>query len=263
MTASHDLQRNRILGALPLEQRTRLAEHLELVPIETGRVLHESGEIIRHVYFPIDAVVSLLYVMEDGASAEVAVIGREGVVGVGAFMGGETSSSRALVHSGGHAWRLATRHLLDEFHRHEALHMVLLRYTQSLLIQTAQTAACNRHHTVDQQLCRLLLLADDRLPSSHLVLTQERIASMLGVRREGVTEAAGKLQKRGVIKYRRGHITILDRPALEKHCCECYSVVRQQCDRLVGDEQVRPDAMHVPALRLPAGQGEGGWARTP
>lgn len=261
MSASHQPEHNRLLRALSTEQRERLFPRLELVPLAPGYVLHECGEVVRHAYFPVDAIVSLLYVMEDGASAEISVVGREGVVGIAAFMGGETSSTRAMVHSGGYAYRLAVRHLLDEFHRHGSFHALLLRYTQALLTQAAQTAACNRHHTVDQQLCRLLLLADDRLPSRHLVLTQERIASMLGVRREGVTEAAGKLQKRGVIKYRRGHITILDRAALERLCCECYSVVRHECDRLIGEDR------HAPApLPMPQPQGAAvasGWLGGP
>ena len=232
MSASHEPQQNRLLATLHNDQLERVAPHLELHPLPSGKVLHECGEVVRHVWFPVDAIVSLLYVMEDGSSAEIAVIGREGMVGTAAFMGGETASSRAVVQSGGHAFRLPVRHLLDEFHRHGTLHDVLLRYTHTLLTQAAQTAACNRHHTVDQQLCRLLLLAADRLPSSHIVMTQERIASMLGVRREGVTEAAGKLQKRGVIKYRRGHITILDRPGLEAAACECYEVMRRASERL-------------------------------
>ena len=259
MSATHEPEHNRLLRALTKEQRDRLYPHLEPVTLPLGRVLHDAGDVIRHVYFPVDAIVSLQYVMEDGGSAEIAVVGREGVVGIAAFMGGETSSSRAVVQSAGQAYRLATRRLLDEFHRFARLHDVLLRYTQSLLTQAAQTAACNRHHTVDQQLCRLLLMSDDRLPSSHLVMTQERIASLLGVRREGITEAAGKLQKRGIIKYRRGHITILDRPALEKLCCECYSVVRTECDRLTGEDLPADNPMVLPAHR-PAPQPAFGWA---
>lgn len=249
MSATHEPEQNRLLRALASEQRDRLYPHLELVALPLGRVLHDAGDLIRHVYFPVDAIVSLQYVMEDGCSAEIAVVGREGIVGIAAFMGGETSSSRAVVQSAGWAFRLATRRILDEFHRYGRLHDVLLRYTQSLLTQAAQTAACNRHHTVDQQLCRLLLMSDDRLPSSHLAMTQERIASLLGVRREGITEAAGKLQKRGIIKYRRGHITILDRPALEKLCCECYSVVRQECDRLTGEDLPADNPMVLPSRR--------------
>ena len=263
MPASHQPEQNRLLRVLSEEQRQRVYPHLELVPLPPGRVLHECGEVIRHAWFPVDAIVSLVYVMEDGSSAEISVIGHEGVVGTAAFMGGETSSSRAVVQSGGHAFRLPVRHLLEEFHRHGTMHDVLLRYTHTLLTQAAQTAACNRHHTVDQQLCRLLLLSDDRLPSSHIVMTQERIASMLGVRREGVTEAAGKLQKRGVIKYRRGHITILDRPALERLCCECYSVVRLECDRLIGDEARTParPSMPLPMPRAPEPRPSSDWAR--
>ena len=200
-----------------------------------GHVLYESGSELRHVYFPTTSIVSLLYVMEDGASAEIAVVGNEGMVGVALFMGGETTPSRALVQSAGHAYRLRGQLLKDEFHRATELQHLLLRYTQALLTQMAQTAVCNRHHTVDQQLCRWLLLSLDRLPSNSLDMTQELIANMLGVRREGVTEAAGHLQSAGLINYSRGHITVLDRPRLEARCCECYGVVKTEFDRLLPD----------------------------
>ncbi|WP_134597143.1 Crp/Fnr family transcriptional regulator, partial [Pseudomonas aeruginosa] len=188
---------------------------------------------LRHVYFPTDAIVSLLYVMEDGASAEISVVGNEGLIGVAVFMGGESTPSRAIVQSAGHAYRLPGQKLKDEFNRHGEMLQLMLRYTQALITQMAQTAVCNRHHSIDQQLCRWLLLSLDRLPSNQLSMTQELIANMLGVRREGVTEAAGKLQKLGVIKYSRGHITVLDRPQLEALCCECYAVVKRETDRLL------------------------------
>jgi len=197
-----------------------------------GKVLYESGDALKHVYFPVDCIVSLLYVLESGASAEISVVGNEGLIGVALFMGGETTPNRALVQSAGHAYRLEGQRLKDEFHRNGGLQLLLLRYTQTLITQMAQTAVCNRHHSVDQQLCRWLLLSLDRLSSSELVMTQELIANMLGVRREGVTEAAGKLQKLGVIRYSRGRITVLDWPQLEQLCCECYSVVKTESDRI-------------------------------
>ena len=228
----HEPRENHILDSLPAEERERLFPHLTLVEMPLGMVLYESGEALRHIYFPTDSIVSLLYVMKDGASAEIAVVGNEGAIGVSLFMGGETTPSRAIVQSAGFAYRLTGRRLKDEFERHGQLLHVLLRYTQSLITQMAQTAVCNRHHTVDQQLCRWLLLSLDRLPSNRLDMTQELIANMLGVRREGVTGAAGKLQTLGVIRYSRGHITVLDRPKLEKLSCECYAVVKKETDRL-------------------------------
>jgi len=225
--------KNQILEVLPPSERERLLPHLELVPMPLGSVLYESGDTLRHIYFPTDCIVSLLYVLENGASAEIAVVGREGAIGVALFMGGETTPSRAIVQSGGFAYRLTGKLLKEEFNRHGELLHVLLRYTQSLITQMAQTAVCNRHHSVDQQLCRWLLLSLDRLPTNQLRMTQELIANMLGVRREGVTEAAGKLQKHGVIRYRRGHITVLDREKLERLSCECYAVVKRETDRLL------------------------------
>jgi len=235
MSQQHDPGQNHLLRALPAAESERLFPHLELVPMALGDVLYESGTTMRHVYFPTTSIVSLLYVMEDGASAEIAVVGNEGMVGVALFMGGETTPSRALVQSAGFAYRLKGQVLKEEFHRATALQHLLLRYTQALLTQMAQTAVCNRHHSVDQQLCRWLLLSLDRLPSNKLSMTQELIANMLGVRREGVTEAAGKLQADGLIRYSRGHITVLDRPRLERQCCECYQVVKREFDRLLPD----------------------------
>jgi CRP-like cAMP-binding protein len=226
-------QQNHILDALPQPERERLFPHLKLVTLPLGKVLYESGDTLRHIYFPIDSIVSLLYVLKNGESAEIAVVGNDGAIGVALFMGGETTTNRAIVQSAGSAYQLTGARLKEEFQRHgETLH-ILLRYTQALLTQMAQTAVCNRHHTVDQQLCRWLLLSLDRLSASELVMTQELIAGMLGVRREGVTEAAGKLQKLGVIKYSRGHINVLDRPRLEQLSCECYAVVKKETDRLL------------------------------
>ena len=207
--------------------------HLEYIELPLGAVLYESGDVLRYVYFPGDCIVSLLYVLADGSSAEIAVVGNEGLIGIALFMGGETTPNRAIVQSAGHAYRLLGQRLKDEFHRNDALHDLLLRYTQALITQMAQTAVCNRHHSVDQQLCRWLLMSIDRLSSNRLNMTQELIANMLGVRREGVTDAAGKLQRLGVIHYQRGHIEVLDRPKLESLCCECYAVVKKETDRLM------------------------------
>jgi CRP-like cAMP-binding protein len=229
---SHPTQ-NLLLAALSPPERERLFPHLQRVQMPLGKVLYESGDVLRHVYFPTDSIISLLYVMADGASAEISVVGNEGLIGVALFMGGETTPSRAIVQSAGHAYRLVGQRLKEEFHRNGAMQLLLLRYTQALLTQMAQTAVCNRHHSVDQQLCRWLLLSLDRLPSNQLTMTQELIANMLGVRREGVTEAAGKLQKLDIIRYARGRITVLDRPRLEERCCECYAVVKKETDRLL------------------------------
>jgi len=232
---SNDPLQNHLLRALPALEAERLLPHLEFVPMPLGNVLYESGSQLRYVYFPTTSIISLLYVMEDGASAEIAVVGNEGMVGVALFMGGETTPSRAVVQSAGHAYRLKGQILKEEFRRAAGLQHLLLRYTQALLTQMAQTAVCNRHHSVDQQLCRWLLLSLDRLPTNKLTMTQELIANMLGVRREGVTEAAGKLQAAGLINYSRGHITVLDRPRLEVQACECYQVVKKEFDRLLPD----------------------------
>ncbi|BAN46466.1 Crp/Fnr family transcriptional regulator [Metapseudomonas resinovorans] len=233
-------RQNHLLAALSEDVQQRLFCDLEQVPLPLGKVLYESGHTMRHVYFPTDSIISLIYVMESGASAEISVVGNEGLVGIALFMGGESTPSRAVVQSGGHAFRLPGQLLKNEFNRHGELLVLMLRYTQALITQMAQTAVCNRHHSIDQQLCRWLLLSLDRLPSNQLVMTQELIANMLGVRREGVTEAAGKLQKLGVIEYSRGHITVLDRQRLEQLSCECYAVVRRETDRLLPYVPARP-----------------------
>lgn len=233
MLKTRDFQQNSLLGMLPEEELNRLMPNLEKVPLTLGQSLCESGQQMSHVYFPTDSIVSLLCVMENGASTEIAVVGYEGVVGVSLFMGGETTPSRAIVQSAGHAYRLKGQLLKNEFYRAGSMQKSLLRYTQALITQMAQTAVCNRHHSVDQQLCRWLLLSLDRLPGDKLVMTQELIANMLGVRREGVTESAGKLQKAGLISYSRGHITVLDRPGLEARVCECYGVVKDEYERLL------------------------------
>jgi CRP-like cAMP-binding protein len=224
---------NHLLAALAQPEQERLFPHLEVTSLRLGEVLYESGSRLSHVYFPTDSIVSLLYVMEDGASAEIAVVGNEGLVGIALFMGGQTTPSRAVVQSAGTAYRLAGATMQREFERAGALQNVLLRYTQALLTQMAQTAVCNRHHSIDQQLCRWLLLSLDRLPSNELSMTQDLIANMLGVRREGVTEAAGNLQSAGLIRYSRGRITVLDRGKLEQRVCECYGVVKREFDRLL------------------------------
>ena len=224
---------NRLLAALPDAEWARWLPQLEPVEMPLGKVLYESGSKLTHVYFPTTSIVSLLYVMEDGASAEIAVVGHEGIVGISLFMGGETTPSRAVVQSAGLAFRLKANVMMQEFNRAGPVLHLLLRYTQALITQMAQTAVCNRHHSLDQQLCRWLLLSLDRLHSNEIVMTQELIANMLGVRREGVTEAAGNLQQAGLIRYRRGHITVLDRARLEQRTCECYAVVKREYDRLL------------------------------
>lgn len=224
---------NLLIAALPRATRERLIPDLEPVSFPLGKVLYESGAPEHYVYFPTDCIVSLLYLMSNGASAEISVVGKEGIVGVAVFMGGESTTSRAIVQSAGNAFRLPKQHLKNEFNRHSDFMNLMLRYTQALITQMAQTAVCNRHHSIDQQLCRWLLLSLDRLPGDELTMTQELIANMLGVRREGVTEAAGKLDRLGVIQYKRGHIRVLDRQELERLSCECYGVVRKECDRLL------------------------------
>ena len=223
---------NQLLAALPHVVQQRLFPHLEPVALPLGTVLYESGNRLRYVYFPIDAIVSLLYVMKNGASAEISVVGNEGMVGIAAFMGGDSTPSRAIVQSAGSGYRLTSSRFKEEFTDDADTRLLMLRYIQALITQMAQTAVCNRHHSVDQQLCRWLLLSLDRLPDNCLTMTQELIANMLGVRREGVTIAAGKLQQLGVIEYHRGHITVLDRAKLELLSCECYAVVKQETDRL-------------------------------
>jgi CRP-like cAMP-binding protein len=226
-------QKNHLLAALPTDVLSRLLPKLELVPLPLGKVLYESGDSLSHVYFPTDSIVSLLYVMENGASAEISVVGNEGLIGVAIFMGGESTTSRAIVQSAGYAYRLPSRQFKDEVNRHSEMLHLMLRYTQALITQMAQTAVCNRHHSIDQQLCRWLLLSLDRLPTNDLIMTQELIANMLGVRREGVTEAAGKLHKSGVIEYSRGRIKVISRHKLEQMSCECYAVVKKETDRLL------------------------------
>ena len=226
-------EQNQLLAALPELVRQRLFTHLESVQMPLGEVLYESGTQLRYVYFPTTSIVSLLYVMEDGASAEIAVVGKEGLLGIALFMGGETTPSRAIVQNAGHGFRLKARLLKSEFNRAGPVMHLLLLYTQALITQMAQTAVCNRLHSLDQQLCRWLLLSLDRLPSNEVTMTQELIANMLGVRREGVTEAAGRLQDDGLVHYSRGRITVLDRPGLEARTCECYQVVKKEYDRLL------------------------------
>jgi CRP-like cAMP-binding protein len=230
-----DSRENHLLAVLPKAESARLHPHLELVPLPLGKALYESGDQLNHVYFPTTSIVSLLYELEGGASAEIAVVGNEGIVGIALFMGGDSMVNRAVVQSAGHAYRLKGQVLKQEFNRAAALQHLLLRYTLALITQMAQTAVCNRHHSLDMQLCRWLLLSLDRLPANVLDMTQELIANMLGVRREGVTEAAGRLQSAGLIHYHRGHITVLDRPGLEKRVCECYEVVRKEFRRLLPD----------------------------
>ncbi len=233
MAVSSDPRKNHLLAALPEAEWRRWLPQLESVELSLGQVLYESGSTLSHVYFPTSAIVSLLYVMENGASAEIAVVGNEGIVGISLFMWGETTPSRAVVQSAGHGYRLKAQTMKDEFNLAGSVLHLLLRYTQALITQMAQTAVCNRHHSLDQQLCRWLLLSLDRLAGSELVMTQELIANMLGVRREGVTESALKLQQDGLIRYARGHISVLDRRGLERRCCECYAVVKKEYDRLL------------------------------
>jgi CRP-like cAMP-binding protein len=229
----HSPYQNHLLAALATEVFKRIEPHLEFVAMPLGDVLYESGGQLQHVYFPTTAIVSLHYILENGASSEIAGVGNEGVLGVSLFMGGNTTPSRASVSTGGHGYRLKQRLMMEEFNRAENMMRLMLRYTQALITQMSQTAVCNRHHSVEQQLCRWLLLTLDRLPTNELTLTQELIASMLGVRREGITDAAGNLQRAGMISYRRGHITVLNRVGLERHACECYGVVKKELSRLL------------------------------
>ena len=237
MPIAHNPKSNHLLAALPETEWTRWLPELEPVKLPLGEVIYESGRQQTHIYFPTTAIVSLLYVMESGASAEIAVVGNEGAVGISLFMGGESTPSRAVVQSAGQGFRLRADVIKGEFNRSGPVMHVLLRYTQALITQMAQTAVCNRHHSLDQQLCRWLLLSLDRLHGNELVMTQELIANMLGVRREGVTDGALKLQKAGLIRYARGHITVLDRKGLEERTCECYAVVKKEYDRLLPDLQ--------------------------
>ena len=237
--ATHSPNQNRLLAALFDNEFARLEPHLELVPMLLGDVLYESGARLPHVYFPTTSIISLHCVLADGSSSEVAGVGNEGVLGVPLFMGGETTPSRAVVQTGGHAYRVPAPILVEEFNRAGSVLRLLLRYTQALITQMSQTVACNRYHSIEQQLCRWLLLTLDRLPTNELTMTQEQIARMLGVRREGVTEAAGRLQRLDVIRYRRGHITVLDRAGLQRDACECYGVVRKELSRLLCDVRQR------------------------
>jgi len=239
MSSPHSPQQNYLLAALPGAELESLSAHLELVPLLLGQMLYEPGGQLQHAYFPTTAIVSLHYVMADGASAESAGVGNEGVVGISLFMGGNSTPSAAVVQTAGHAYRLDSRLLLQEFNRAGLMQRLLLRYTQALMTQMSHTAACNRHHSVEQQLCRWLLLTLDRMATNELVMTQELIASMLGVRREGITEAAGNLQRAGYISYRRGHIAVLDRSGLETRVCECYAVVKTELSRLLSDVRYR------------------------
>jgi CRP-like cAMP-binding protein len=239
MSSPHSPNQNHLLAALPTAEFERLAPHLELVPMPLGEMLYEPGGQLRHAYFPTTSIASLHYVMESGASAETAGVGNEGVVGISLFMGGDTTPSSAVVQTAGHAYRLEGRLLKQEFNRAGLMQHLMLRYTQALITQMAQTAACNRHHSVEQQLCRWLLLTLDRMGTNELVMTQELVATMLGVRREGITEAAGKLQHAGFIRYRRGHIAVLERSGLEARACECYAVVKKELSRLLSDVRYR------------------------
>ncbi len=239
MPSPHSPNQNHLLAALPTAEFERLVAHLELVAMPLGEILYEPGGQMRHAYFPTTAIASLHYVLESGASAETAGVGNEGVVGVSLFMGGDTTPSSAVVQTAGHAYRLESRLLKQEFVRAGLMQRLLLRYTQALITQIAQTAACNRHHSVEQQLCRWLLLTLDRVSSRELIMTQELVASMLGVRREGITQAAGNLQRAGCIHYRRGHIAVLDRSGLETRVCECYAMVKKELNRLLSDVQYR------------------------
>jgi CRP-like cAMP-binding protein len=241
MSENTNPNQNHLLAALPGAEFERLAPHLEPVPMPLGQMLYEPGGQLQHAYFPVSAIVSLHYVLESGAAASVASVGNEGVLGVSLFMGGDTTPSSAVVQNGGQAYRLDRRLLKQEFDRTGALQRLLLRYTQALLTQMSQTAVCNRHHSVEQQLCRWLLLTLDRVPSGEFSMTQELVAGMLGVRREGITEAAGRLQGEGYIRYRRGHIAVLDRAGLEMRVCECYGVVKKEFARLLSDVRHRQE----------------------
>jgi len=241
MSTPQNPSQNHLLAALPAAEFERLSPNLELIALKLGEILYEPGAQMQHAYFPTDAIVSLHYVTESGASAETAGVGNEGVVGISLFMGGNSTPSSAVVQTAGYAYRLPGRLLKQEFSRGGLMQSLLLRYTQALLTQMIQTAACNRHHSVEQQLCRWLLLTLDRLPEREFVMTQELVASMLGVRREGITEAAGNLRRAGVISYRRGHISVLERAGLESGSCECYAVVKKEFDRLLSDVRYRQD----------------------
>jgi len=243
MPSAHSPNHNYLLAALPAEEFARLAPHLELVPLLLGEILYEPGGQLRHAYFPTTAIVSLHYVTESGASSEIAGVGHEGVVGISLFLGGDTTPSSAVVLIAGHGYRLERRLLKQEFDRAGVTQRLLLRYTQALMTQMCQTAVCNRHHSIEQRLSRWLLVTLDRIQSNDLTLTQELVASMLGVRREGITEAAGHLQHAGLISYRRGHIAVLGRAELETRACECYGAVKREFERLLSDVRYRQEAL--------------------
>ena len=247
MVSAPSPNQNHLLAALPTAEFERLAKHLEPVAMPLGQILYEPGGQMQHAYFPTTAIVSLHYVTESGASSETAGVGNEGVVGIALFMGGGTTPSSAVVQTAGHGYRLERSVLMQEFNRGGLMHRLLLRYTQALITQMNQTAACNRHHSLEQQLCRWLLLTLDRLPSNELVMTQELVASMLGVRREGITESAGNLQRAGFIRYRRGHIAVIERSGLEATACECYAVVKKELARLLSDVRYRQDSSAIAA----------------
>jgi CRP-like cAMP-binding protein len=244
---------NYLLSALPAAEYERIASHLELIPMRLGDTLYEPTTELRHVYFPTTAIVSLLYILESGASAEIAGVGNEGVLGISLFMGGDTTPSSAIVQTAGYGYRLSATLLKQEFSRGGLLQRLLLRYTQALITHMFQNAACYRHHSIEQQLCRWLLLTLDRLPSNELVMTQELIANALGVRREGITEAAGNLQRAGIIRYRRGHISILERSGLEATSCECYAVVKKELGRLLSDIRYRQNIVALPVTEIACG----------
>lgn len=247
MSIRHNPNQNHLLAALPEAEFERVAPHLELVPMLLGETLYEPGGRLRHVYFPTTAIVSMLYIIESGLSAEIAGVGNEGMLGIALFMGGDTTPSSAVVQTAGHGYRLPGNLLKEEFNRGGLMQRLLLRYTQALVTQMCQTAACNRHHPIEQQLSRWLLLTLDRLPTNELVMTQDLIASALGVRRQGITEAASNLQRAGLISYRRGHIAVLKRPGLEARACECYGVVRKELGRLLSDVRYRQGPSEVAA----------------
>jgi hypothetical protein len=260
MAAKPEPQQNHLLAALSPDVQNRLFPHLELVPLKLRSLMYEGGSTMRHVYFPTDSIVSLQYMMENGASTAILVVGNEGLLGISLFMGGESTPSRSLVQSAGYAYRLPRPRVKEEFGRHGQLLVLMLRYTQALITQVAQTAVCNRHHSIDQQLCRWLLLSMDRLSHNHLTMTQDFIGNMLGVRREGVTLAAKKLQQQGVISYSRGLITVLNRPKLETLSCECYEVVKKESELLLNYLPQRKIAMNndaIPTVTLPTASASG------
>lgn len=259
LSSRHDPKHNHLLAALPAEIFDRIYPHLELVAMPLGEILYESGGQLQHVYFPTTAIASLHYILENGASAEIAGVGNEGIIGVSVFMGGNTTPSWAAVYTGGHGYRLKARLMMEEFNHAGSMMRLMLRYTQALITQISQTAVCNRHHSVEQQLCRWLLLTLDRLPSNELTMTQELIAGMLGVRREGITETAGNLQREGLISYRRGHITVLNRTGLESHTCECYQVVKKEFNRLLSETGNISLSTNIHAKEIRNHPANGGW----